>query len=442
MEDSLFEDGWEGSVGSGDEAEGAHALPGGDAEATSDALVALASLAGAALAHGAESEEVRALLEDTSSAVANAEPPCVLQFVGSAVFRDRTLVPVSAAGLAVCRALAALLKQASVAELRFDDVPHPAELKSLAAAIERSAQDDPSALRHFSTPNMRCGPLPAARRGGDPGRQDAELYVAGQVRAAHAAVQSIAATPGLWPWSQGVDVIRRLDRALTANPGATLRALEISDQPWTPARSALSMAGQCLLVLASLRVAADVRRSAAHALLDLCVTGIGDGGSAEFCQAARDALPRLVRAWAPTGDEAAMSGPPQLTPHHLRVCSLVDAIAVTEDAAACKGVARLICLLYGLASERSHPRNGRKRSLADLFAMASADMQPGYDKPWLLALVRANNVLPIGTSVQTPDGRFGVVMGPGSGGDPMQPLVQVGQQVVAVQGPVRPVPGG
>lgn len=444
MEDSLFEDDWgiapSDDPGADDDARAPAAEAAiVDGGRTEEALLALARLASAALS--GDDAAVHDLLDGTSAALANAQPPFALQFVDGLAFRDRGLVPVGGAGLGAGRALATFLGSAGAAVLTVHGAPGSEDLQAFAAASLAAHNGQPAALLTLATGAISCSPAPAARRGGDPRQTDAELFAATQVARAEAAVAAIAAAPGQWPWAQGVDVIRRLDRCLTVNSGASIRAMEISDQPWTPARVAVATVGQCLLVLGSLRVAPDVRRAVAHGLLNLCVSGIQGDRPGGFCATATRCLPRLLRPWAPSGHDEAMSGPPPLTPHHLRVCGLLDAIAQAGEPTACKGVARLLCLLYGMAGERQR-HDGTGRSLADLLAMAAADMKPGYDMPWLNAVTRANNGLPVGTGVQLADGRFGVVMAPGRSGDPLQPLVQVGEQVVAAQAAVRPVPAG
>ncbi len=448
MEDSLFEDGWEeGATGAltPDADADAEGVETGSAPAEVDAfddrtavaLTALADLAQAALDAGGDSEQVQSLLCTASVAVADAGPPFTLTLVGPVVFRDRALVLVDAAQLARCAALASVLGRAGVGTLAFTKDLTESDLLSLAYAVERASHGDLGAMLTLATDGLRCGALPAPRAGGDPRKPDTELYTAAQVTRTANICEKIAGQPGLWPWPMGIDVIRRLELALNTNAAAFLRAVELQETPWTPAQVGMGAAAQCLLTLRSLGVALPIRRAAAHALLNLCLSGIGSSGVSKFCPAATETLPRLLRTWTTSGEDQA--APPQLTPHHLRVCALIHGIADAGEPAACKGVSRLLALLYGLALWRADAR-APGRSLADVFALAVAEPQAGFDAPWLNAAMRANNLLPIGTGVQMADGRFGVVVDPGRSGHPLQPLVQVGEQVVAADKSVRPVP--
>ncbi len=442
VEDSLFEDGWEEETEAPVDEEDASEDTAPATEDVEDrspaAVVALADVAEAALQSGGDSPQVQALLAQSTAALADAGTPYTLTIVGPAIFRDRKLVHLDAVAMARSEILVAAVAKAGVSTIEIGEEPSESDLLSFAYAVERATHGDPIALRTLAAAGLRCGALPAPRAGGDGRKPDSELYAAAQVRKAQATTQQIAASPGLWPWPSGIDVIRRLELALNANAAGLLRALEIDDQPCTPPRAAVMAAGQCLLVLRSLGVAVPVRRAAAHALLNLCVVGVGPAGAADFIKAASEAEPRLLRTWS---TESAGGDPPRLTPHHLKVCGLVHGIGEAGDPAACKGVARLLCLLYGLAAWRAEP-GAQGRSLADLFALAMAEPGPGFDMPWLHAAMRANNLVPIGTGVQLDEGRFGLVMDPGRSGHPLKPLVQAGTQVSAAEQPVRPVAAG
>lgn len=400
---------------------------------TVDALLAMSQLLTVAMEAGPDGEEAEKAAHQAALAVYNAGPPFCLRFVGPAVFRDRSLLPVGTGAAADVAGLMGLMARTGVGEVRFVGPASPDELRSFGHGVHRAATGDVAALRRLATANMRCSPHPAARSGGDPRQLDPEVQTAGLLGDTERLLVRIQTNPGMWPWELGVQAVRQLERAAMIQPAAALRASELDPRPWDPQRTNVSFGLQCLLTLGSLRVSASVRRAATHALLALN-SGLEVGVDADPLAAARDLLPRMTRHWSTDGKGEAV--PPRLTPHQLRVCAIVQAFAAAEEPGALRGVTRLLYLLLTLAGERL--RGGGHRTMLDLLALAAADTTRGYDAPWIAALAAAHRQLPIGSGVQLADGRFAVVLDPGQGQDAWRPIVQAGGAILTPDEPVVP----
>ncbi len=361
-----------------------------------------------------------------SAAVSASRPPFALQFVLGAVFRDRKLVPMDVESYERAVVVGAALGRAGIEEIAFDAAPAPAAIAPLGALLGRANVGQVVGLDELKIADVRWRSVPDAFRGGDAEQVDPEVAATVNVTLALADAERLPSGSTQWPWSAGVAIVRRLERALAVQTSGTLRTIELAPGTWTPARRVVSAALHVLLVLRALGSTVSTQRAAAHAVIVIGTCGYGSQGGVALANAAALARTMLV------GDDARPPG--TLEPHHLRVISLVHGLA--GDPAGDRGklvVMPLVALAYDLDRRRCPPGARFVYSRLDLLALAVADVS--YDTSWVRALVNAAGVVPPGAPIALADGRHGIVVGPRQ--DPWRPEVLVDGRLIIPDEPVR-----
>lgn len=398
---------------------------------TRDIVERLFVLSRVVLMHGPRHPLVDQTVAVLAQNMAAAAPPFALQFVGQGVFRDRVLVPMDAEHFTRARLLATALANLGAHELAVDAAPTPDTLLELGVLLARGSQGPGDDLERAQLPGLRFREIPAARYGADSTQVDPEMFAIAQVALAiHDAEALHAQRDGAWPWSAGVGLLRRLERAMDAGAAPTMRALDTAPGPWSVARRALAVCHHVMTALSDLKVAPSTRRAIAHAAAAVAVHGLQEREGLPLEAAAKAALRRMLDAPLParTGVE----------PHRLRTLALVRGVAMrSNEPEQWTGAMAVIELAY--AMERHRCPEGVDFALArvDLLAFAAAAMEGGFDPRWVRALVTRSGQIPPGATVRLADGRVGMAMEPGDSGDPMRPRVLVDGAVVEPESAVR-----
>lgn len=368
--------------------------------------------------------------------VASAQPPVVLQFIAGAVFRDRALVPLDAERYLRSAAVGRALENLEVQEIALDPGPPLPSLLSLGEALARGQQGPVAGeMPEGGWDGARLRDIPHARWGNDAEQVDTEVFVAAQLALALADTEACARDAGTaWPWARGLSAIRRLERALAQDGPATARMLEAAPGAWGPERRSLAAALLALRVLESLGANQGTRRAAGHAALALGLTGYAAREGAPLERTAQLLVQRLVSA----PGASHRSG---VEPHRIRVAALVHPLGADEAKPRAHAVLGLLRLAYELEVLRCPAGVTFTLTAADLLAHAAQEAGRSLDAGWVRALVHALGVVPVGSRVQLPDGREGVVLGEGAEDDPWRPEVLVGQERLVPSGRVRLLSG-
>jgi hypothetical protein len=386
------------------------------------------------LMHGPRHPLVDQTVAGLAHSMAAAAPPYALQFVGQGVFRDRVLVPMDAENFTRGKHLAAVLSNLGVHEMAVDSAPTAETLATLGVVLARGAQGPSDDLERAHLPGIRFREIPAARWGTDSTRVDPEMFTIAQVALAiHDAEVIFAKREGPWPWSAGVGLLRRLERAMEASAPATMRALDTAPGEWTIARRALVACHHVMTALTELKVVASTRRAIGHAAVVIAMHGLEDRDGADFQVAAHTAMRKML--------DAALPARTGVEPHRLRTLALVHGICTrADDPANWTGAMALIELAYAL--ERHHCPRGVDFVLArvDLLAHAASGMESDFDARWVRSLVTQCGQIPPGATVLLADGRVGMALEPGDEGDPMRPKVLVDGETIEPAQAVRLVP--
>ena len=351
--------------------------------------------------------------------VHHASPPLSLQFVGEAVFRDYEMVPLTLARFGHVRKLTKALHMLGYHEISFEEGVAPTEAVDLGSALARGAMGSTDALDYLDLEHVNWRVIPHIQWGDEAEEVDPETFCAAQVTLALIDTESISRDPDEpWPWSVGLNVVRRMESAVSKGSHRACRAAETAPGEWSPDRRAISAALHAQRLMTEIGVSPDVTRATVHATLALCVQGFEARSGLTFAEAANRVLDRIVQV-----PDRGRGG---VEPHRLRVCALIHRLAQAgEDRARWFGPLHLIHMAYELERNRWPAELEGPLSLVDLLADAVLSRGERFSPRLLQILVGVTGVLPPGTTVRFDDGRTGTVIGPSEGGDPWRPVVMV-----------------
>ena len=379
--------------------------------------------------HGAAHPLARQIAGRLAESIHEVGPPFSLQFMGAAVFRDLTLLPVSLQTYKQVVDLSDSLRNLGVNELTFDNIPALTDLIHFGEALSRGSNTVSDALDTLAIPGLSWREIEGIRWGLDVEEVDPDIYTATQVALAVADTERLGLLPeDPWDWTAGLSVVRRLERAFQVNPAATARALEITQEGWSVARRAVSAAHRILAVLYSLGATRAVRRAASHGALALAVQGLQERGGTMIVPSAEALLPRLItsKGFTRTGVE----------PHRLRVDALIHRLHPEfSEHRNTTCILHLLLISYELERRRCPPGVTFDLTSGDLLALAAQEAGGRYDAGFVRLLIETAGQVPVGASVRLADGRIGLVLlaNPSA---PRLPKVLVGAQVMTPTEPV------
>lgn len=376
--------------------------------------------------HGEAHPLVLQNAEALVAAMESAVPPYALQFVGQAVFLDRTLAVLDPLNFSRSLKLARALAAIHVNEVGVEYTPTAPQLVGLARVL---------ATRGATAPTVDGLQLRELRgvRGGTAGESvDPELFASAQMVRALVEAEALEAAVGAgWHWSHGVSVVRRVERARQVDFAACVRFLDHAPGERSVARRGVGALLSALAMTGAAGVSAALCRVAAHAALALALQGLAEREGASFVEAVETALPRLV--------ETLLGGGSAIDPHRQRVCALLHSVAARiDEPARWNPLARAAALAYDMERLRCPLGPAFDHPSLDLLAWGARVAGREHDARWARALLAAHGVLPPNAKVELDDGRMGVVLGGAEDEAPMLPLVYLkGSGVVAL--PEEPV---
>lgn len=354
-----------------------------------------------------------------------AEPPFALQFVGQAVFIDRVLAVLDALNFSRAQKLARYLAAVGVNEVGVEYVPTNAQLVMLSRALLTRGASVPS------VDGLHLREIRGVSGGGSGEVIEPELFATAQM--VRALIESEAAelnVSGGWPWSAGIGVVRRVERARRVDLASCVRFIEYAPGARTVPRRALGALLSAMAMTGAAGLSTSLSRVASHAAFALGLYGLAEREGASFVEAAETALPQLIGT--------ALGGGTSVDPHRQRVCALLQSVASQHDEPRrWNPLARAVALAYDL--ERLRCPLGPSFDLAtmDLLSWAARVAGRVHAAEWVRALLAAHGVLPPNAAV-TVDGREAVVLGGAEDDEPMRPLVYL-KGVGAVNLPDGPV---
>lgn len=395
-----------------------------DAHATQAALDQLFLFMRTYAAHGPMHPATTRSAETTIASLRAAGSPLALQFVGHAVFRDRTAIPLEIESFARCQAVAQALANLGVHEICFDEIPPAQALLDLGRALARGSMGPSEVLENLRIPGLRWRRLAHARVGMDVEEVEPDVFAAAQIALAIADAEPLCRRAGVWPWPIGVSVVRRVERACATSAGSTATAVELAPGSWSPARRAVAACFRASLTLRRIGSSEFIRRATCHALVALAAHGYESRSGRPAAEAAASALKPLL--------DAPLAGRSGVDPHRLRVSSIVHALLPgrpTEGRAA--RVPGLVRVIYDIEQRRCPRGVSFDLTFIDLLAHAVGNLRsrPPDEQLWLRALCGAVGIVPPGAHVRLPDGRLAVAMESVEGGDPWQPRVLVAGRI-------------
>ena len=361
-----------------------------------------------------------------ATALEDAGPPFALQFVGQAVFIDRVLAVLDALNFSRAVKLARYLAAVGVNEVGVEYVPTTAQLVSLARALLTRGASTPS------VDGLHLREIRGVSGGGSGEVIEPELFATAQMVRALMEVESLESNAGEgWPWSAGIGVVRRVERARGVDLAACLRFLEHAPGALTVPRRALGALLSAMAMTHAAGLNTSLSRVASHAAFVLGLYGLAERDGASFVEAAETALPRLIAT--------ALGGGTSLDPHRQRVCALLQSVVSRHDEPdRWNPMARAVALAYDLERLRCPLGPSFDLRTMDLLAWAARSAGREQSRTWVRALLAAHGVLPPNTAVLH-EGRPAVVLGGAEDDAPMRPLVYLkGAGAVAMpDGPVR-----
>lgn len=371
--------------------------------------------------HGTRHPLVHQNAEALAEALDAVGPPYAIQFVRDAVFIDRELAVLDPPSFLRARRLAEALAALRVNEVRVELTPAAASLVVVADAVARR------------------GPIPAveglvlreidgAQAGTEAVQVDPELFAVAQLLRALVEIEALfSAGLEAWPWSQGISLVRRIERAAEAELDACVRFIDHAPGPRGAPRRALAAAIHGLALGRAARLGLPLRRVIAHAALALTLYG-DEGGPVNLHDAAARAMPALLASIGAT--RAA------LDPHRLRVCAVLQSLV---DGGEAHPLASPLHLAYTLERARAVGGVGFWLLTTDLLSWAARLSGRRLDAAWVNALLCAYGVMPPNARVRTWEGGEGVVLGGAPEETPLQPLVllDIDGSALAPSVPVR-----
>lgn len=377
-------------------------------EAMPEVVLSLFVLLKTVMSHNATHPFSRQMASKVVDAIAETEPPWDLQFIRGGVFRDRELVQMGTGGFRRAQTIAMALAKLGFHELSVErEVDEDAWLK-LCEGLAKGAVGGTDGLDGVVIDGLSWRAIPDASWGDEAEEIDPEVYAIIQLSLCRADCERIyeqiraSNGQGGWPWSSGLVVMRRLERAIDADAVATARTLELTPGAWGPARRALSATIEIMRVLGKLGIHEKELRAAAHLGLVLGMLTFEPRGGRTMLEVSDELLTFLTGQFSGTK----RSG---LPPHHLRVSTLAHLIA-QPDPSKWLPLIHLISLVHELERMRAPEDLEIDLTRADLLAIAARDMGVRFAPVWVKALVDVHGAIPIGARVRLGSGEQGVVL--------------------------------
>lgn len=370
-----------------------------------------------------------------AEAIAAAGPPFALQFVAEGLFQDQNLVPLTPETFESLTPVSRALNNLGIQELLFTDRAAREDSAARLGEVLATGAVGPggASADEIAVPGVTAREILNAVRGISGEAVDPEVYAAAQVAQSVAAAETVSldrAEP--WPWSVIVAIVRRLERAIKADAASAAETMEVAPGEWSVPRRAVSACHRSLTLSTELGLRSSTRRAAAHACLCLALHGYEERWGIELRAAAEMSLARLL--------DSPLGGRSGVDPHRLRVLSLLEAMA--QGRAGDLPPAGGVQLCYEL-ERRRRPRDvDFWLALSDLMAQLVTNPIPDLEPRWVRLLIQVVGEVPPGARVRLADGRTGVALGPGAGGDPSRPRVLVDGRAVEVDVPVTILSSG
>jgi hypothetical protein len=384
---------------------------------TSETLAVLDKLhllLSATRAYGSQHPSAEAAAAALALAIRDALPPFALQFVVGAAFRDRELLPIDGERYDRMLVIGDGLHKGGAQEVVFHG-GNSEELVVLSAALLSHREH---LLDDLGLTSVSFREIPDASPGQELETVEPEIFVAAQLVLGFGAARACAEasssiTPQPWSFANGMEAVRRLERAMETNASVTAYTLEIAPGTIDPGRRALMAAHHVRVVANCLGTSKSVARASAHAALMIAACGLAPRGGSSF-----DAAVAKAAACSVAGLEVASADP-----HRVLVTTLLH----DQSTHARLPIGALLRLAYEIELERCPVDVDFDLGLADVLSSAVSKWNhPGSSMAaWVRVRVAAAGVMPAGARVRLADGRRGIVLGPGASGDPMLPMVLV-----------------
>lgn len=374
-------------------------------------------LVAAARAYGPDHPSTERAAEVVAAAIREAAPPFSLQFVVQAVFRDRELVPVDVDRYDRAMALGEGLHRGGAQEITFNGPPNLEDLCLLGHELATPQTVTRRELDVLGFVTIGFREVPDAQAGSELETVEKETFVAAQLvlalRAARRAVEETRAADVAWPFAHGMEVVRRLERAVETHQAMAASTLEVAPGELDIARRSLLAAHHVATVCEGLGATKATSRSCIHAALIVAALGLEGREGLPFADAVRRARGAALAGLGAGGSD----------PHRLAVCAFLHDIATIESLE----LGQLIRLGYDLEKRRCPIGVEFNLTVADLLSWAVAQMGDGQGVAarWVRMRVMAAGAIPPGARVRLSDGRRAIVLGPGKSGDPQLPDVLV-----------------
>jgi hypothetical protein len=367
-------------------------------------------------------------------AVADAQPPLAIQFVGQGVFCNFQLLLLDVEAFLHAQEIGIALANLGQQEIVFEAVPTQSSVISLAVAMARGLKARCDALHGRPIEGFRWREIKGAV-GFAMEAVDLDLLVLTHLTLALAdADQLQEGKDKPWDWFSGMAIIRRLEASLGTTRATAHRLIEIIPGDWTPRRLATTACMDAISLMNSLDVGPQSRRAAAHATLALTWYGLTEHGGAPIASFCGHALRRLMTAHL--GMRAVVE------PHRLKTMALIHLFERSGGDPKNNGLLRVIDLAYEMARKRAPADVPFTLSRADLLAQIAREAGERFPPRWVSVAVTNFGIAPPGALVRLADGRTGMVMEPAEDGDPWRPKVLVNGVMVQPDRPVTLVVAG
>ncbi|MEM9457536.1 MAG: hypothetical protein AAGF11_25375 [Myxococcota bacterium] len=379
-----------------------------------------------AAAFGLDHEVTREVAEEIHAIMQSAGIPRSLQLVADAAYLDRELIAIRPDDYSKVHVLLKVFGNLGVDELSIRRVPSAPQLLRLLEVLTEGLIGPSRAAEDQPVPGLVWRAIPTASVGGSCEVVDDEMLAITQLSLAISdaeRAEAELAKAGTWLWESGLSAVRRLERGLTSDPSAVLRALELSPGEWSAARRAVGVARCVQQALDIVDSPASLVRATGHAALAAALVSFVHGPSLGLANAARQILPEIE------GDRALVQ---ETTPHRLRVATVLRSLCASDRRELAE-VAALVEVAHTLESWRVSICPGGIAPRIDLLALGLERVE----SPWVKVIINMERLLPPGAQVQLHDGRGAVVLGAGDPLDPWRPLVIAGADVFIPEQPVR-----
>ena len=381
--------------------------------------------------HGDDHDLTVDAARNLRATLGHAKLPLTLRFVGRSLFHDRRLLPLDRKGQWNAWEVGLALHALSVHELSITAKPDEAALGHLASALAGGAAGEDDALDGLELEGITWRALPGLEPDGRPRVVDLEVQVWDLMTRVIADARRLAVNRGdPWDLGLGLGVVRGLARARRVSAFAGLRALEVAAGEWTIPRRAVAGSFRALAGLTALGADPAMVRAVVHGTLACCCHGLREREGIPLTKAADAALEAVL--------EGLSLGEGVAPPHHVRVCAVLHRLRTARTMSLLgPRVTGLVHLAYEMERRRCPASEVHDLTFAELLAQAVQSGANTYNEVWAKLIASASGEIPVGTAAQLADGSVGIIMGPGDGDDPLQPRVQVGDQVVVAREPVE-----